>query len=338
MGFQYRKQKNHKYYYEQPRIIEQRHAYLRKVMHNRVEKKPVVYLDETWANSHDGKDLAWVEKDPVTGGTIGGVRRPPGKGTRLIILGAGGESGWIPNTTLIFRSKKNTGDYHDEMTGEHFEEWFRDKLLPNVPSSSLIVMDNASYHSRRCEELPVKNWTKKRMIEWLDEKGIPYPPKALKSEIFSIIQGLNLTPQYVVDEMARAAGHEVVRLPVAHCTLNPIEMAWAQVKGHIKANNRQFNLSEVERLAWEGFEVVTPERWASLVKHVRDKVEDHYWEVDGLAEYYSVREFTFRIRRHPDDDPNEESSSESDTASDSDSDDDPVADDDVCVCDDDMYV
>ena len=301
-------------------------------MHNRVEKKPVVYLDETWANSHDGKDLAWVEKDPVTGGTIGGVRRPPGKGTRLIFLGAGGESGWIPNTTLIFRSKKNTGDYHDEMTGEHFEEWFRDKLLPNIPPNSLIVMDNASYHSRRCEELPVKNWTKKRMIEWLDEKGIPYPPKALKSEIFSIIQRLNLTPRYVVDEMARAAGHEVVRLPVAHCTLHPIEMAWAQVKGHIKTNNRQFNLSEVECLAWEGFEVVTPERWASLIKHVRDKVEDHYWEVDGLTEYYSVQEFTFRIRRHPDDDPNEESSSKSDTASDSDSDNDPVADDDdMCV-------
>ena len=132
--------------------------------------------------------------------------------------------------------------------------------------------------------------------------------------------------------MARTAGHEVVRLPVAHCTLNPIEMAWAQVKGHIKTNNRQFNLSEVERLAWEGFEVVTPERWASLIKHVRDKVEDHYWEVDGLAEYYSVREFTFRICRHPDDDPNEESSSESDTASDSDSDNDPVVDDDdMCV-------
>ena len=93
--------------------------------------------------------------------------------------------------------------------------------------------------------------------------------------------------------------------------------------------DKQLALSEVKRLAWEGFEVVTPERLASLIKHVRDKVEDHYWEVDGLAEYYSVQEFTFLIRRHP---PNEESSSESDTASDSDSDNDPVADDDdMCV-------
>ena len=57
---------------------------------------------------------------------------------------------------------------------------------------------------------------------------------------------------------------------------------------------------------------------------MRDKVEDHFWEVDGLAEYYSVREFTFRIRQHPDDDPNKESSSELDTTSDSD--DNPVAD------------
>ena len=71
-----------------------------------------------------------------------------------------------------------------------------------------------------------------------------------------------------MNEMACAARYEVVHLPVAHCTLNPIEMAWAQVKGHIKANNRQLNLSEVECLVWEGFEVVTPERWASLVKHV----------------------------------------------------------------------
>ena len=56
--------------------------------------------------------------------------------------------GWIPNTTPIFQSKKNTGDYHDEMTGEHFEEWFKDKLLQNIPPNSLIAMDNASYYSR----------------------------------------------------------------------------------------------------------------------------------------------------------------------------------------------
>jgi hypothetical protein len=187
-----------------------------------------VYLDETWANAHDGRDTAWVEKDTVAGGTKGGVRCPPGKGTRLIILGAGGEMGWIPNTKLIFRSKKNTGDYHDEMTGDHFEECFKDTLLPNCLPNSLIVMDNASYHSRRVEELPVKSWTKKKMLAWLDSKSIPYPSNALKKDILNVIEGQHVKTRYKVDEMADAAGHEVVCLPVAHCTLNPIEMTLAQ--------------------------------------------------------------------------------------------------------------
>ena len=38
-------------------------------MRNREEKKPVVYLDETWANAHNGKEKAWVEKYTVTGDT-----------------------------------------------------------------------------------------------------------------------------------------------------------------------------------------------------------------------------------------------------------------------------
>ena len=57
----------------------------------------------------------------VSGGTIGGVRKPSGKGNRLIILHAGGENGWVNSAYLVFQSKKVTGDYHDEMTAAHFE-------------------------------------------------------------------------------------------------------------------------------------------------------------------------------------------------------------------------
>ena len=42
------------------------------------------------------------------------MRKPSGKGTRLIILHAGGEDGWIEGADLVFQSKKSTGDYHDE--------------------------------------------------------------------------------------------------------------------------------------------------------------------------------------------------------------------------------
>ena len=79
-----------------------------------------------------------------------------------------------------------------------------------------------------------------------------------------------------------SSGLEVVRLLVAHCTLNPIEMAWAQVKGHIKGNAKHFNLTETKQLAWDEFAVVTPDCMKKLIRHVSEKVEDHYWSCDGL--------------------------------------------------------
>ena len=51
--------------------------------------------------------------------TKGSVRKPPGKGTRLIILHAGSCKGWINGAEMVFQSKKS-GYYHDEMTSENF--------------------------------------------------------------------------------------------------------------------------------------------------------------------------------------------------------------------------
>ena len=66
------------------------------------------------------------------------------------------------------------------------------------------------------------------------------------------------------------------------------------MKGHIKANAKAFNLTEMEQLTWDGFAVVTPNRWKKLVRHVREKVEDHYWSCDGLYKQYTqqfIKEF-----------------------------------------------
>ena len=111
--------------------------------------------------------------------------------------------------------------YHDEMTSERFESWWNDQLLPNIPPNTLIIMDNALYHSHQREAYPVQSWTKKKMVEWLTHKGIPYPDKCLKTEIWSIVKTYwPVHPEYFVDDVAKQAGHEVVRLPVAHCELN----------------------------------------------------------------------------------------------------------------------
>ena len=178
MGFKYKKVNDKRYVYEQPRIIVWRHEYLRR------GGRLVIYLDETWANARDGVEKIWVEEDPrAIGGTKGGIHKPSGKGSRLIILHAGSENGWINGTDLVFQSKKGTGDYHDEMTSEHFEEWFHDSLMQNIPANSLIVMDNAPYHSRRLEPVPTMSSRKQIMQDWLTACGIVFPENAFEKGI-----------------------------------------------------------------------------------------------------------------------------------------------------------
>ena len=96
MGFKYKKVNDKRYIYEQPGIIVWRHEYLRRLRRNRRERRPVIYLDETWANARDGVEKMWVEDDSrAISRTKGGIRKPSGKGSRLIILHAGSENGWI---------------------------------------------------------------------------------------------------------------------------------------------------------------------------------------------------------------------------------------------------
>jgi hypothetical protein len=51
----------------------------------------------------------------------------------------------------VFICKKNSVDEHDKVDGECYESWFEQSLLANLPEGSIIVVDNASCHSRKLE-------------------------------------------------------------------------------------------------------------------------------------------------------------------------------------------
>lgn len=48
----------------------------------------------------------------------------------------------------VFRAKKGSGDYHQEMDGQRFEEWFTKKLLPNLKPRSVVVVDKFASSTR----------------------------------------------------------------------------------------------------------------------------------------------------------------------------------------------
>ena len=70
----------------------------------------------------------------------------------------GSKNGFVNGGLLIFESK-STKDYHEEMTADVFEECFKQKI-ELISESSIIVLDNVSYHSRLLEKLPTTSWKK----------------------------------------------------------------------------------------------------------------------------------------------------------------------------------
>jgi len=95
---------------------------------------------------------------------------PSGKGKRIILVHIGSDERFVPSGLLSFESKKNSHDYHEEMNGQTFFNWIKN-IIPLLKKNSVVVMDNASYHSVKIESFPTAGWRKADIEKWLDEKG-----------------------------------------------------------------------------------------------------------------------------------------------------------------------
>jgi transposase len=135
---------------------------------------------------------------------------------RYIVVNAGNSHGFIEGAGLIFKSKKNSLDYHSEMNAETFEEWLQDKLLPALTEPSIIVLDNASYHCRLEEKKPTCAWRKAHLQTWLQNNNIHFSETDKKNTLLKLCRQNYKSPIYVVDRVIHEAGHKPLRLPPYH--------------------------------------------------------------------------------------------------------------------------
>ncbi|KAH6920073.1 hypothetical protein HPB50_028940 [Hyalomma asiaticum] len=290
LGFLFRKRKRNSALLKRDDIVAWRRKYLRTIREMRRQQRTIYYLDETWVNAGHTKETVWTDtkvmsrQDAFRQGLSTGLRAPSGKGGRLIVLHAGSAEGFVDGAARVFRAEKGAGDYHAEMDAARFQKWFVEQLLPNIKPRSVIVMDNASYHSAQVEKVPSSSSRKADIQCWLKSKSIPFSDDYLKSELLQLVKQINhMFLAYQIDTLASAAGHEVVRLPPYHCELNPIELVWSQVKGYVASKNTDFKIDSVEKLLLEGIAGVTPQNWFRDCNHVI-KLEDETWERDGIID------------------------------------------------------
>ena len=276
LGFKFTTVSGRKVLMEQQHVVASRCRLLRGVINENFNN--VVWVDETWVNAGHSLKKCW--SDDSTAGTMP-VRI--GKGGRLIIIHAGNSQGFIPNCLYVFKSKK-TSDYHEEMNHNKFKTWFEEFLLKNIPPNSVIVMDNAPYHSVIKDKAPTMASKKEEMVEWLKRRNIPLTEDMKKAELMEFVLFDKLKfPVYIVDELAESYGHEVIRLPPYHCHFNAIELIWARVKKYVAINNTKFTMTEVEKLTNEAMQMITGEDWKKVVEHTKSIIEDA-WKNEGIVE------------------------------------------------------
>lgn len=269
-------------------IVCWRRKYLREMKKLRSEARTIFYLDETWITEGHTVSKFWQDKNVISHHQAvqeawsTGLKPPSGKGRRLIITHIGSVNGFVEGGLLVFESKR-TVDYHEEMNADVFEEYFQ-QMVTLLPTGSVVVMDNASYHSRRAEKLPTTAWKKIEILNWLKSKNIEVEENLLKRELLE--KANQHKPQfvnYIIDEFCAARGIQVLRLPPYHCELNPIELVWAQVKGEVARKNKTYKLSDVKNLLICALNNVSAEKWKKCEDHVI-KEEQRMWELDGLVE------------------------------------------------------
>ena len=171
----------------------------------------IIYLDETWVNQNYATDYMWL---PVDGSDAPKI--PSGKGKRLIVLHAGNrEVGLIDRCDLVFLAKANDGDYHQEMNGPTFLNWFENQLTPALKSPSVIVLDNAS----KSGETVVPNFNKRKAVlqDYISKHNIPVQPLETKKKLlYEKNKFKKPFSVFKTDNIANLHGHEVLRTPVRH--------------------------------------------------------------------------------------------------------------------------
>ena len=277
MGFEWKScGSNRSVLMERSDVVVARIEFLRKMRQYRREGRTIVYTDETFVHSSHSMKKCWQSDDMQ-------LKIPFTRGDRLIIVHAGSRQGFIDGACLMFKAKSSSGDYHSEMNSTNFFKWVKEKLVPNLPANSVLVIDNAAYHNIQEDKCPTQSTRKADMQSWLERHSVQFDPRMLKAELYELCLKNKKSPVYILDTILQQHGHTCIRLPQYHAELNAIELIWAMIKRKVACQNLTFKMKDVLDLTQDAISSITSSDWENCCRHVED-VEQRFIKSDNAMD------------------------------------------------------
>ncbi|GAV04379.1 hypothetical protein RvY_14665 [Ramazzottius varieornatus] len=185
MGFRYR-DRSTKPLFGDPSLKVRRIRYIRAVCQFRQKNTLIAFLDETWLNeNYQFRKTEILCKDC-------GQSHPSGSGKRLAIFDVVTDRGFDPGCGLIWEASKHTGDYHGNFNYQNYEKSMKEVVVPRLKEFArlhgydavVIVLDNASSHSRLMPQFRRPKRVKKEIQQWLTHHRIEFGARELVAELW----------------------------------------------------------------------------------------------------------------------------------------------------------
>ena len=235
----------------------------------------IVYTDETYVHTLHTVPKTWQSDNASK-------KVPFSKGQRYNVVNTGTCAGFILGAKLIFKAESESGDYHKEMNADNFYRRVREKLIPNLPAKSVVIIDNAAYHNIQIDRCPTAATRKADIQAWLSRHHVAFTCVMFKPDMLQLYKKNKPSPSYVLDNLLREHGHDCLKLPAYQADLNAIELIWAKIiwakiKRFVATHNVIFKPAHAKQITGDAIVSVSAADWAACCRHVQ-AVEQSYWE------------------------------------------------------------
>lgn len=278
MGFQFMKTDcNRTLLAERPDVRIKRIEYIKKIQALRSAGSNIVYIME-------GSYVQFSDARASSSDNHQNMAKPLIE-RRIVILHAGNEKGFISGALMLGICSDSVGDSNIQISTEQYHTWLCHQLIPNLPTNSVLVIENAPHNTQVLEKAP-SFFSSTEMKAWLIQKEIHFDVTATMPELDEIIQvNKNRLTEYTVDKMLRDKGHSVIRLPPFHPDLNPGNKIWSQINNYVAENTVAMNEITLRNILQEKIKTIKQDEW----KNVRDQAvmsELKYQQVEIQVDNY----------------------------------------------------